>query len=512
MAEDASNTSPEPFVGLKEAVFAQYPVLQQVLKKHGEKSLFAYAQDYISVNINPPIQKRQDQLIGTFETEIAKRLGDDVAKRAALQLRHYYYVSTADHHGPICHERMLNGNLLRAATYSEKPDPLMPYLIVLSCEDVSLNNPTFPRGLLFHARGKNGVQLHRLSFLPSNSHSSPVHNFRPYTAAEIEKMKKLLREKMSAGDVQKREADLLTALLDEVYGQSEILECATYADQITKTNYLLWKKFFSYTNLPYPDLLYLGQETLVIRLIIEHHLYRNTVLNHIIFDDAYDALITEYFDGVIGAFAKQDMSGTYLFWGIVPGKNDRVQLWKKGRALESADGSFRVELTPEAVQQALEEKRLMPSMLMVFMTLSFHYGLKCLGGFSQVNYLTFMKNSYIKMQVDRGNYKSIEVCARAQTKEICYGLHMAFIRDHLGESIPATGLDLLLYGNTDTWPLLMRMSKVVTLQNSLDPMMPGIYRKLYRESDRKQEYMDVTIDQIVRSNGFREKIEPFAQL
>jgi hypothetical protein len=180
--------------------------------------------------------------------------------------------------------------------------------------------------------------------------------------------------------------------------------------------------------------------------------------------------------------------------------------------LESADGSFRVELTPEGLQQALEEKRLMPSMLLVFMTLSFHYGLKCLGGFSQINYLTFMKNAYIKMQVDRGNYKSIEVSARAQTKEICYGLHLAFIRDHLGESIPATGLDLLLYGNTETWPLLMRMSKSVTLQNSLDPMMPGIYRKLYRDTEQVPEFMNVTIDQIVRSNGFKDKIEPFAQL
>lgn len=512
MPDQSSSVLPEQFVALREAVYEKYPVLQAVLKKHGAKSLFEYAQEYISVNINPPIQKRQDQLIGTFETEVTKRLGADVAKKAALQLRHYYYVSTADHHGPICHERLLNGNLLRAAAYSEKPDPLMPFLIVLPCEDVSLNNPTFPRGLQFHARGKDGVNLHRLSFLPSNSHSSPVHNFRPYTLAEIDKMKKALREKVGAGDVAQRESDMLSGLLDEVYGAPDMFECETYADQMTKANYRMWKKFFSHTNMPYPDLIYLGQETLVIRLLIEHHLYRNTVMNHILFDDAYDALINEYFDGVIGAFAKADMSGTYLFWGMVPGTNDRVQLWKNGRALESKDGSFRVELTPEGIQQALEEKKLMPSMLLVFMTLSFHYGLKCLGGFSQINYLTFMKNAYIKMQVDRGNYKSIEVCARAQTKEICYGLHMAFIRDHLGESIPATGVDLLLYGNAETWPTLMQMSKNMTLEDSLNPMMPGIYRKLYREENRKEELMAVTIDDIVKQSGSRDRIIPFAQL
>jgi len=512
MSDKLLNTIPQHVAALREAVFEKYPVLQSVLKKHGGKSLFEYAQEYIAVNMNPPIQKRQDQLIGTFQAEVAKRLGSDVAERAALQLQHYYYVSTADHHGPICHERLLNGNLLRAATYAEKPDPLMPFLIVLSCEDVSLNNPTFPRGLQFHARGKDGVNLHRLSFLPSNSHSSPVHNFRPYTVQEVEKVKKALREKVGSGDVASREAEQLYGLLDEVYAAPEMFECSTYADQMTRSNYLLWKKFFAHTNMPHPDLIYLGQETLVIRLIIEHHLYRNTVMNHILLDDGYDALIAQYFDGVIGAFSKQAMSGTYLFWGIVPGTNDRVQLWKKGRVLESQDGSFRVELTPEGLHQALEEKRLMPSMLLVFMMLSFHYGLKCLGGFSQINYLTFMKNAYIKMQVDRGNYKSIEVCARAQTKEICYGLHMAFIRDHLGQSIPATGIDLLLYGNADTWPTLMQMSKQLTLEDSLNPMMPGIYRKLYREENRKEELMNVTIEDIVQSSGSDKKIIPFAQL
>ncbi len=325
-------------------------------------------------------------------------------------------------------------------------------------------------------------------------------------------MKTALRDKVNAGDVGQAEADIIVQMLDDIYAQPEMFECASYADQMTKGNFRLWKQFFSHTNEPVPELIYLGQETLVIRLLIEHHLYRNTVLNHILFDDAYDALLAQYFDGVTGAFSQTQQYGTYLFWGIMPDKHDRVQLWKNGRALESRDGSFRVELTPESLQHALEEQRLMPSMLLVFITLAFHYGLKCLGGFSQVNYLTSMKNAYIKMQVDRGNYKSIEVCARAQTKEICYGLHLAFLRDHQGEMIPATGLDLLLYGNSDTWPTLIEMSKSFTVEDSLDPMMPGIYRKLYRDSERNASLLSVTIADIVKSTGAHERILPCAQI
>ena len=47
-----------------------------------------------------------------------------------------------------------------------------------------------------------------------------------------------------------------------------------------------------------------------------------------------------------------------------------------------------------------------------FFVLSFYYGLKCVGG--QLNQLfNRHENAYIKMNVDRGNYRSIEARARA---------------------------------------------------------------------------------------------------
>jgi hypothetical protein len=90
--------------------------------------------------------------------------------------------------------------------------------------------------------------------------------------------------------------------------------------------------------------------------------------------------------------------------------------------------------------------------MLCFMVVAFYYGVKCIGGFNQVNYLTFLKNAYIKMQTDRGDYRSIEVCVRSQTKELCDGLTVVFLEDPKKNMVLATGPDLILHADEATWP------------------------------------------------------------
>ncbi len=502
----------EKYEKIKEAVLSKRPVLAEILRKFGNKNLYEYAKDYISVYLNPPIKKRQDEFINTFKEEVAKRLGDTVADSAAKQLSSYYYVSTADHHGPICHPFFLNSNLLASAPYFEVEDPLLENVIVLACANVSLNNSSFPRGLLFNSYANGKINTHRLSFLPSNSHSSTVYNFRPYTGEEIKKMKTILRDKVNAKDVHPEEADKINALLDEIYDQPDILNCESFSDQITKTNFTLWQKFFAPSHVEPPNLIYLEQEGLVVQLILKYHLDQDTVINHMFFDPDYDILTNKYFDNVFGAFSLQDKWGTYFFWGVSKDKNYRVPLWKQGDKLVSDDGSFTLELTPKNIRKALEEKQILPSMQLIFTVLCFYYGLKCLGGFNQVNYLTFMKNSYIKMQVDRGNYRSIEVCARAQTKELGGDMAIAYLGGPNGQLVLATGLDLILYGEERTWSDLVDESKQITLSEALGPMMPELYTIVYPEHQRDPALLGVTTEEISRLIKLDKKIKACANI
>ena len=487
----------DQFKRLKEKVLEKRPILREIIVKRGAKSLYDYAKEYISVNLNPPIRQRQDELISTVEAEVMRLLGKKIAREAAVQLEHYYYVSTADHNGPLCHPFFINSNLLTAAPFFEHSDPLLNNVIVLSCGSVSLNNSSYPRGLLFNTYTKGRIQTQKLSFFPAKDRLCPVFNYRPFGVEDIERAKGALYQMVESHDVHKEEASKIDSLLDEIYMRPDILACESFSDQTTKSNFHLWKKFFGAKNIDEaPNLIYLEQESLVSKLIVAFHLYTDTTISHILFDHAYDPLMLNYFEGIMGAFDRKDNYGTYLFWGLPKGAKYRVQLWKQGDELKSEDGSYRIQLNPGAIKKALEAKEIMPSMMLSHIVLSFYYGLKCLGGFSQVNYLTLMKNAYIKMQVDRGNYRSIEVCARSQTKEMGGDFAFSFLGGPKGELVPSTGLDLIMYGTDQTWSCLVEQSKQITLEEAIYPLMPEFYRIIYPETQRDPELISLSAENI----------------
>ncbi len=496
------------FRTIKEKVLDKRPFLREIIRKRGKKNLYDYAKEYIEVNLNNPIRKRQDELIGTFKDEVARRLGDRIAKEAARQLENYYYVSTTDHHGPICHPFFINGNLMAAAPYFEHNDPVLKHVIVLSCANVSLNNSSYPRGLIFNTFTDGKIIEHRIPFYPAKERLCPIYNHRAYTAEDIARFKATLRGLVEKGQVRPTEEAKINEIMDDIYLDARVLSCGNYPDQITKTNYRLWGEFFGPHDKKSPGLIYIDQESIVSSLLVKYHLNKDTIIRHCLLDEAYEPIINYYFEGIMGAFSRSEKYGTYMFWGLPKGAKYRIQLWKKGKYLVSADGQYKLEITPENLKTALEDKEIIPSMMLTYIVLSFYYGLKCLGGFSQVDYLTNMKNAYIKLLVDRGNYRSIEVCARAQTKEMCGDMTIAYLGGPNGEMAPATGLDLILYGDENTWPTLVQESKEIGLEEAINPMMPEFYKIVYNESQRNPSLGYVTPQDVTRMIRLDRKIKP----
>jgi hypothetical protein len=495
------------FLTLKEKVLDRRPFLRQIIKKRGKKNLYDYAKEYIEVNLNNPIRKRQDEFINTFKEVVGERLGDRIAKEAAEQFENYYYVSTTDHHGPICHPFFINGNLMAAAPHFEHHDPLLKYVIVLACANISLNNSSYPRGLIFNALKQGRIVEHRVPFFPAKERLCPVYNHRAYTQEDMEKFKQLLGGLVNSGEVPQREADKINEVVDNIFLDPRVLKCGSYSEQITKTNFRLWKEFFGPHAKAAPGLIYLDQEWIVAKLLVKHHLKQDTIINHFLLDARYEPLINHYFEGIMGAFSRNEKYGTYMFWGLPKGAKYRIQLWKEGNFLVSNDGKYKLELTPDNLEKALLDKEIIPGMMLTFVVLSFYYGIKCLGGFSQVDYLTNMKNAYIKMLVDRGNYRSIEVCARAQTKEMCGDMTIAYLGGPSGEMVPATGIDLILYGDLNTWPTLVRESKEIGLEEAINPMMPEFYSIIYNESQRNPALSYITPALIIKHTRLNQKIK-----
>lgn len=495
--------------GIREAVLAKKPVLREILEKHGTKMLYDYAKDYDAVNVNPPVKRRQDEFITALGAIVERKLGAEIARSVEKQLEKFYYVSTADHHGPISHPFFVNSNLLIASPYGDFPESPLHNVIVLACANVSQNNSSFPRGIQFHSLTKGKTSVVSAPFFPAQTRLCPVFNFRAYTKEDIARTKKALQQKAQNGEARKIDADNVCQLISEIYEDPSAFACQTYSEQITRTNQKLWNKFFESSNLTQaPQLVYLEIEEVVAELLVQYHLYNDTTVHHMLFDLTCFPLIHEYFEGITGTFSTTEGWGTYFFWALPEGAKYRVQLVREGNTLVTPDRSFTIPLTPEGIQKGLESKVLVPSTMLNYVLLSFYYGLKCLGGFSQVNYLTFMKHAYIKMQLDRGNYKSIEVCARAQTKELVGDVTIAFMQTLEGDLAPATGIDLALFGNSKTCGTFIDVAKRISLEEGLNPLMPELYRIIYPESERDENLLTLTSEQIARSTGIENKISP----
>jgi len=500
------------FERLKEAVFCKKPVLREIVEKRGEKLLYEYAREYIDVNLNPPIKQRQDEFLITFRKECSRRLGDRIAESSVRQLEKHYFVSTADHHGPLCHPFFLNSNLLIASPFDAYPaEECLENVIVLANANVSQNNSSFPRGIQFHSAHDGKTHLHSLAFFPAHSRLCPVYKFRAYTKEDIGRMNDALKEKEQNGEIAKHYSNQVQKIITEIYDTPAALGCNDFCDQVTLTNYHLWKQYFNNSKSA-PNLVYIDIESISAQLLLDWHLFSETAIHNILFNEAYVPLLQQYFEGITGTYSEKDQWGTYLFWALPKGEKYRLQLWKRGNELVHPDLSYRVPLTPEGIRDALLRREIIPSTMLAYILLSFYYGLKCLGGFSQVNYLTFMKNAYIKMQVDRGNYRSIEVCARAQTKELVGDVTVAFMKAPDGNLLPATGIDMLLYGKTNPWKIFVDQTKKITLEEGLNPLMPELYRIIYAEDEQNPDLLSVTPKDISRHTGLIKKVEPCAEL
>lgn len=502
----------ERFDRLKSRVLAKRPILGQILAKKGKKNLLEYAHEYVDVNLSPALPRRQAELLETVQELTQERFGDEVAESVVKQLKRHYFVSTADHMGPLTHPFFVNSNLLTVAPLISRPDSVLKNIVVLGCANVSYNNSSFPKGLLFHSYVNKTLTQQRLSFLPSKPDKQVVYSIPAFNSESLKKVYGDLKTMQIKNEIGKREYDILQGLIQDVYDKPEILECRDYCEQSAKTNFHLWKRFFQASGIVLPNLIHLEKEWVVVKLISKYHLYQDTIINHVLFDPSYESYINNYFEGIYGSFSRKDLKGTYLFWALPEGGRDYIQLWREGNYLVSKDGSYKIELHPEVIKKAMESKELIPNILLKFMVICFYYGLKCLGGFNQVNYLTMMKNNYIKMNADLGNYRSIEMCARAQTKEMIDGLSIAFLETPTDPFALATGLDLILYGKKDGWENIMNVARNVTFEEAFNPLLPEIYKISYDKKEWEEDLVNIKDSDIFALTNLDKKSKACASI
>lgn len=502
----------ELFLELKEKVFKKRPQLRNVISKYGNLSLYHYAKFYNRTDTN--IDERKMQFINIYAQEVERLLGKEVAESCKKQLAATYRITTSDHHGPLSEPSMVSCNIHEALPYLNGDD-VIKNIMVLGCANVSFDNTTFPRGLLFHSVDNTNLLLNQLTFYSRAVRPCPVIYYPAYTTANLDEAKKRIYLWEKEKTITKEKSEELKLLLNEVYSDLSVLSSKYFSEQVTKTNFKLWKKVMRH-HPSAPNLIYIEQEGIVNKLLDTYHLDQETLIHKMLFTPKYHELIMKHFDGILRAFSTKDKSGTYLFWALPNGQKYRVQLWKNGNFLETEDDSYKIELTPDGLRNAIRKKELIPSTLMSFIVLAFYYGVRLVGGKDQTTYLTEMKKAFITMQKEYGDTESIDYISDLITTDFSMTIKsIAFLQapqETQETRVSATGIDFILYGNQATFTIIRLLSKLLSVREALYRALPDMYQKFYKEEQRDPRLAAITKDDLEKYLGLGQTIIPSAKI
>jgi len=499
------------FTTLKEKAFKRRPQLKKILETYGDMTLLEFAKQYNLQSKTTFPKERKTQFIEAFTEETERLLGKNIAASCKKQLEITYRVTTTDHHGPLSEPGMVNSNMHESLLYLNG-DKIMKNVIVLGCANVSFDNESFPRGLLFHSFKENQLITNQLVFFPRSVRACPVVYFPAYTQTHLENTKKRIETWIREKKITEKQKQTIEDILAKIYAEPSVLACKYFSEQITKTNYHLWRKIMQ-TYPKAPNLIYIEQEGLVTRLLKQYHLDQNTFINRLLFTPKYHELLLKHFDGILRGFSTKDKVGTYLFWAIPHGQKYRVQLWKKRNTLQTEDGTYCIPLTPDGIRHAIEKKELIPSTLLSFILLTFYYGVHLFGGSNQTTYLTQMKEAFIRMQKEYGDTESVSLVNDVNTTSLSIAIQsLAFLQTTQSSRVPATGIDFILYGNKDTITIMENVAKKLTVRDTFYRILPDCYRWYYKEEEREPELLEITRDQIEEYLHIEHKIVPAATI
>jgi hypothetical protein len=475
-------------------------------------SVFESAEQQIRTSPHIVIRRRQNEFRSLLQKNVRLLLGEDVAASVAKQLETNHSIATAQHSTPLA-PNTLNCTLFNALAYFGRAEADRQNIIVLGCAGVSISNPWYARGHIFHALINDEFIENQLNFFGRAMDSVPVISAPALTKETQKAMTKAVLNDRSHQLVKKREFNKLLQFLEDIAFTKSVLEKRTYIDQLTVMNFHHWKKIFSYYEGNVPNLVFLSQEKIAIELILEHHLGKKTLIHEFIFNKEWHELLYKYFNNIICAFSVEKQYGTFLFWAISKETKSRTQLFMKDGVLSSLDGSYTLEVTPENIRNALIHGEILPSVMLTFVILSLYYGYYLVGGPLQPAYLTAIKNAYVNMMQDLNISEEQQIAKQIITNDATLPRPaMVFLDGPNDQRIPASGLDLYLYGGADSWTKLMEAMKNVTFKEAYYRIYPTIYKNLCKNPDKFEDLLSITERDIEKLKGLDKKIPAWAVL
>jgi hypothetical protein len=314
----------------------------------------------------------------------------------------------------------------------------------------------------------------------------------------LKDVEKVQSQIQTAGFLTEDNKHRLLDLVEEIFQNENFFKFDNFSAQASYASAALWAKVFPAA----PKLFYLPLEELI-SAVIADEIAPNK--DHILYKLFFTVLgwdsIEKYFQGSLGAFSSSH-KGSFLFWGL-SGKVRRIHLARRKDQL--ANGDFVIPANAEAIVNNLQTGKLYPTSLVCFLVL-LYYGVTCLGGFNQVNWLSDIKEKFNDLLTERGEINLAEHITAVPTENFAEG-SLAFGLNQQGQVYKPTILDLFLHNDPGIYEKYRQLASKITLKESIDAALPEIYKVIILAKDRESKLLDITENDILNYSGLADKIK-----
>jgi hypothetical protein len=497
------------------------PAVAKILSKYGDRSVHNYVKTFPQ-NTATPIQSSDDLI--QFACDYTRTLlGSETANALEKRLQQNPCILTANHHGVDYLSIFIQSNLiygfdeLIAALNSNSTEKHV--IPIFACGGVSLDNPTYARGIILSRRKgspdslrKSPVKINIFSEKKRHSLVSSVSSFDSQMIKNsVQRVKKLGQQKVIS-DI---ETDTICNVLEEEYLSPKVLEQTSYSDQAVLLNQRLWKRMFTEDiREKTPELVFLEIEKIAAKLLEKDLVNPESFMHRIFFDETLRSEIFKNLNQEEGCWDLEKLetlsspqidkderkklrnkSGTIFFWGV-DSKEKRVQLnlvreqdqlYLKGYSHVGEE--ILIAFQEVSLIDALQSGKIIPSLFTFFTIIAFARGMRCFGGFWQADYLPIMKKGIIKSLKTIPDYRQwAEKIESVPTRNYITGKTFIIAHYPNEQPQPAGVIEILTKGGL-TLEDLKKLQELSVKEANLFGIL-DIYNNFLSSQDRDPHWID----------------------
>jgi hypothetical protein len=369
---------------------------------------------------------------GAFHRSILKEAGrllPEVVSAHNLdnQLAEFPVLSVADHHGLLNHHLLYQSNILYAEILKELN---LKTMCVLATGNIPLLNVSHPRGFYF--------KKEKFNFFRKKDANTPVFLLKEKLNADrnagLESfIVSYPKESLSSDELQYLE----TLFFHKLEIENASLNYHQFSDQVTLLNNRIWKSYFD-ENIRHevPDLIYLQANQIILDALLEELNKPESLLLTILFDPEIRKIYLKNFLEIPGCWGAN--RGSHFFWGISERNSLTSLRFSSGCDYLLGENIF-IPYRKEEICRELRLKRIIPTLFIDMLIITFLEGYAALGGFNQIEYLHQMQQAHIKSLKEAGMNNLADLFASRITDGLICG--MAPLPYH-------SGLDMIWHYNS----------------------------------------------------------------